>query len=162
MKDHILHEDKKLHLYCDEINQVIHQITPDLEREALKLEDSYSFILSAGRHGDAGHNGVMRNPETYKYRQPMTLTMNPEDGQHMALTDGDLVKVSTQVGHLSLPVEFSYQTAKGYVVVPHNVVFRLKGKGAINSVNLLTDDKDMDEITGNPFYRYVPCKVEKL
>lgn len=162
MHDHILHEDKKLHLYCDEINQVIHKITPNLEREGLKLEDGYSFVLSAGRHGDAGHNGVMRNPETYKYRQPMALAMNPEDGKVMTLRDGDMVKVSTRVGALSLPVEFSYQTARGYVLIPHNVGFRLKGKGPINSVNLLTDDKDMDEITGNPFYRYVPCKIEKL
>lgn len=162
LKEHIFHKDKKFHLYCDEINSYIQRITPEQEEKALQLKDGYNMLLSAGRHSEDGHNATMRNPETFKYRQPYTLAMNPEDGRDMGFVDGQLVRVTTKAGSLEIPVEYTWQTAHGYVLIPHHFGYQFEGKTYGTHVNSLTSHKDIDELTGNPVWRYTPCRVEAV
>ncbi len=162
IKKHIAHPDGKFHTWCIEIDEYIKRITPEQEEEALKLQDDYNFILSAGRHSEEGHNATMRNPATFKYRQPYTLAMNPEDGKEMGFENGQMVKVSTKAGELTIPVEYTWQTARGYVLIPHHFGYTFEGKKVGEHVNVLTSHKDIDELTGNPTWRYTPCRVEKI
>lgn len=162
LKRHIKHPDGKFHLWCREIDEYIKCITPEKEAEALKLKDGCNMILSAGRHSDDGMNATMRNPATYKFRRPYTLAMNPEDGKEMGFENGETVRVSTKAGSLEIPVEYTWQTARGYCMIPHHFGYKFEGKTVGSAVNLLTSHKDIDELTGNPIWRYTPCKVEKL
>ncbi len=162
LKRHIAHKDKKFHLWCEEIDDFIKCITPELEEPELVLGDGNNFILSAGRHSEDGMNATMRNPATYKYRQPYTLAMNPEDGKEMGLYDGQMVKVSTKAGELEIPVEYTWQTARGYVMIPHHFGYTFQGKKVGEHVNVLTSHKDLDVLTGNPTWRYTPCRVEAI
>jgi len=162
IKKHIAHKDGKIHTWCEEIDGYIKRITPEKEEEALKLKDGNNFILSAGRHSEDGHNATMRNPATYKFRQPYTLAMNPEDGAEMGFENGETVRVSTKAGELTIPVEYTWQTARGYVLIPHHFGYTFEGKKIGEHVNVLTSHKDIDELTGNPTWRYTPCRVEKL
>ncbi len=160
LKEHVTHKDKKFHLYCDEINNFLKKITPEKEEAELTLNKEFPMVLSAGRHSDDGHNSTMRNPETYKYRQPYAVAINPEDADEMGIKDGDNVKVTTKAGSLVIPVEYTYQAARGYVLIPHHFGFKFNGKTDGVGINELTSAEDIDELTGNPFYRYVPCRVE--
>ena len=162
LKRHIAHKDKKFHLWCEEIDEFIKRITPEQEEKELVLKDGNNFILSAGRHSEDGMNATMRNPATYKHRQPYTLAMNPEDGKEMGFADGQMVKVSTKAGELEIPVEYTWQTARGYVMIPHHFGYTFQGKKVGEHVNVLTSHKDLDELTGNPTWRYTPCRVEAI
>ena len=70
MERHIKHKDKKFHLWCKEIDEAIKTITPEHERDALTLKGGCNMILSAGCHSDGGMNTSMRNPGTYRFRDP--------------------------------------------------------------------------------------------
>lgn len=159
IKEHIRHKDKKFHLYCEEIDTYIKNITPEKEREEL---DKYPFILSAGRHIDVGVNTVMRNPETYKYRKPFTAIINPEDAKAMKVKDGDVVKLITKAGEALVPVECTYQASKGYTMIPQQFGLLFGGKTRGVGANEFTSEEDRDQLTGNPLIRFTPCRIEKV
>ena len=106
---------------------------------------------------------VMRNPDSYVYKDPYTLLMNPADAEHFDLKDGERVKLSTKRGSVEAPVEITYRAAKGYVMIPHHYGFEKDGKVFYGAkANDLTRGEDMDPITCNPYLRWVPCRIEKL
>lgn len=156
----IKHQDKKLHLYCDEINEYIKKITPEQEEKDLIMDEEFPLLLSAGRHADDGHNTTMRNPKTYNYRNPYVLALNPDDGDKFHVADGQMVKVITRAGEAEIPVEYTYQAAPGFAIFPHHFGLEVDGVCIGQAVNLLTETKNMEEITGNPLIRYVPCRIE--
>ncbi len=162
MRRHIKHKDGKFHLWCEEIDSALKDITPEKEAEALRLKDGFNMILSAGRHSDGGMNTSMRNPATHRYRETYTLAMNPEDAKELGFTDGQLVRVSTSKGSLTIPVETTWQTCRGYCLIPHHMGLTYEGRTYGTHINFLTDHKDIDTLTGNARWRYTPCRVEAV
>jgi len=162
MERHIKHKDKKFHLWCEEIDRVLKDITPAHEEEALRLKDGCNMILSAGRHSDGGMNTSMRNPGTYRFRDPYRLAMNPEDAERFGMADGETVRVTTNKGSITVPVEITWQAAPGYCMIPHHFGLQYEGKAHGMHINYLTDHRDLDELTGNAKWRYTPCRVEKI
>ena len=162
LKKHIKHKDGKLHLWCTEVDGYMPRLTPEAEEKALTQEGEYPYILSAGRHSDDGHNGCMRNPATYVYRKPYTVLMNPLDAQALGIGEGEEVRVVTQAGELTAPAEISFQAAQGYMLIPHHFGLTFGDVTVGTGVNTLTSHTAIDDLTGNPLIRYVPCRVEKL
>ncbi len=162
MERHIRHKDKKFHLWCREINRALRDITPEQEAEALRLKDGCNMILSAGRHSDGGMNTSMRNPGTWRFRDLYRLAMNPEDAAAFGMRDGETVRVTTNKGSITVPVEITWQTAPGYCMIPHHFGLQYEGRSHGMHINYLTDHRDLDELTGNARWRYTPCRVEKI
>ena len=149
MDRHIKHKDKKFHLWCEEIDEAIKTITPEHERDALTLKGGCNMILSAGRHSNSGMNTSMRNPGTYRFRDPYRLAMNPEDAAEFGFADGETVRVTTKKGSITVPVEITWQTSRGYCMIPHHFGLSYEGKTHGMHINYLTDHQDLDEMTGN-------------
>ena len=162
LKNHIRTKDGKFHTWCREIDEYMKRITPEAEEEALKLQGGCNMILSAGRHSDDGMNASMRNPATYKFRQPYTLAMNPEDAKELGFENGQMVSVTTKAGRLEIPVEYTWQTSRGYCMIPHHFGYTFEGKKVGEHCNVLTSHEDLEELTGNPVWRYTPCRVEAI
>ena len=162
MQRHIRHRDGKFHLWCEEIDEALRQVTPEKEEAALRLKDGCNMILSAGRHSDGGMNTSMRNPATWQYRDPYRLAMNPEDAKEMGFVDGQTVRVTTSKGSLTIPVETTWQTCRGYCLIPHHMGLLYEGKVYGTHINHLTDHRDIDELTGNAKWRYTPCRIEAV
>ncbi len=162
MKRHIKHKDGKFHLWCEEIDKYIKRITPEKEAAELELGDEWNMILSAGRHSEGGMNTSMRSTETIRYRDPYALAINPEDAAEMGFTEGQVVRVTTNRGSLEIPVEITWQTSRGYCLMPHYLGLLHDGKTYGTHANLLTDSRDLDELTGNSRWRYTPCRVEAI
>lgn len=160
--EHIFHKDKKLHLWCKEVDAVMERLTPELEEKDLTLPEEYPMILSSGRHQDSGVNAVMRNPKTYQYRNMDTALMHPDDAKRLGIESGELVRVTTKTGTGVLPADVSYQAAPNYVMIPHHFGFTFAGKTIGVNANEFTASEDIDELTGNPLLRYIPCRVEKF
>ena len=160
--DHIFHKDKKLHLWCREVDEVMWRLTPALEEKDLRLPEEFPMILSSGRHQDTGVNAVMRNPKTYQYRSMDTALMHPEDAARLGVEPGQLVRVTTKTGTGVLPAEVSFQASKNYVMIPHHFGFTFNGETIGVNANDFTASEDIDALTGNPLLRYIPCRVEPL
>lgn len=159
---YIAYEDKKIRMYVNVLDEYIKDITPEKEEPALKLPVEFPLILSAGRHMDGGVNGFMRDPATYEYRNPCTLAIHPDDGKKLGLKDGQWTRVTTDTDSVTIEAEFTHQTRKGYVLIPHQFGFDFNGKTYGVGVNKLTSAKNVDTLTGNPIWRYVPCRVEAI
>ena len=162
LEEHIFHKDKKIHLFCEEINSYIRHVTPEEEKVELNLTAEFPMLVSSGRHSEDGHNASMRNPATYKYRDPYKLIINPEDAKELCLADGQMVKVTTKSGSINVPLECTWQTSRGYVMVPHHFGFEFQGETIGEPASVLAPAEQRDELTGNPLYRYIPCRVEAV
>ena len=163
MEKHVVHKDKKMHLWCQEIEDYLNEyITPEAEAEALRLKDGNNLYLSSGYRYEAGVNNAMRNPGVNKYRKVWSLLMNPEDAKAFGFADGETIKLSTNRGSIEIPVEYSWRASRGYCLMPHHFGNHYQGKKLYMNANFLTDRKAIDKLTGNSEWRQTPCRVEKL
>ena len=80
----------------------------------------------------------------------------------MGFIDGQEVRVTTRAASLVIPLETTWQTNRGYVLIPHHFGFTFEGETVGTHVNLLTKDSEMEKLTGDPIWRYVPCRVEAV
>jgi anaerobic selenocysteine-containing dehydrogenase len=163
MEKHVVHKDKKMHLWCREIEDYLKEyITPEAERKALELKDGNNLYLSSGYRYEAGVNNAMRNPGVNKFRKVFTLLMNPEDAKEFGFADGETIRLSTKKGSIEIPVEYTWRASRGYCLMPHHFGNFYQGKQLYKHANFLTDHKDIDKLTGNSEWRQTPCRVEKL
>lgn len=163
--DHIYYPDHKFRLYDDTVNEHLSYINPEAEAAALAREmEDYTMLISSGNHEDGGHNASMRNRDTYKYRNPYTVLLNPIDAEELGILDGDQVKISTKrIKDVLAPAEVTYRAPRGYCIMPHHYGMEKNGKPFYGKNSaLLTRDVDIDPITGNPYNRFVPCRVERV
>jgi anaerobic selenocysteine-containing dehydrogenase len=79
------------------------------------------------------------------------ILVNPDDGAAAGLVDGAPVTVHNSHGELTGTVKFDPGTRRGVVSVPHGHVEA--------NVNELTDDQDIDLVTGMVRYSGVPVSL---
>lgn len=162
IKRRVKHKDHLIHLYCDEINEYMDRITPEKEEAELTLNKEYPMLVSSGRHTDEGCNTIMRNPAAYAYRKSCTVTMNPADAKNMGFVNDQQVRIITKAGEMTATVEITYTMSPGYCMVPHYFGLEFEGKTVGCGANEIVSENDLDEITGNPYLRYIPCRIEAL
>ncbi|MCG8473614.1 MAG: molybdopterin-dependent oxidoreductase, partial [Desulfobacterales bacterium] len=158
----IRHEDKKFHLYIEEVDEWIKEVTPEKERKAFAENEKFPLLLMAGRHTKYTINTLMRDPAWNEGKRACTLAMHPGDAKRFGLEDGDTVSISTEAATETIEVEITDHMRKGQVAIPHG--FGLDHDGKIFGVNAnrLTKNTHRDFFAATPLHRYVPCKVEKV
>ncbi len=129
-----------------------------------------SQLLLISRRELRSNNSWMHNlPRLIKGRNRCTLQLNPEDATARNLAEGQLVRVRSRVGAIELPVEITAALMPGVVSMPHGYGHARPGTQlevaqahAGASINDLTDDARLDELTGNAALSAVPVWVEAL
>lgn len=163
MKNVIEHKDGKIHLFDETADKFIRKLTVESERAATSPTEEYPDLMSSGLHSDDGDNNTMRNNDTYKYRRPYKLFMNPVEASEKNISDGEIVRVTTKAAHIDVPVEFTWKMAKGYCMLPHHMGLKNEHQPLYGEpANRIMSHEDYDEITTNPLLRYVPCRIEKI
>jgi anaerobic selenocysteine-containing dehydrogenase len=95
--------------------------------------------------------------------------LHAEDAQQHALNDGDLIKVTSKISSLSIPVKITENIKTGVVSIPHGWghVFAdtkiniAKEHPGVN-INRLMDEGEIDELSGNAVLAGVAINIEKL
>ena len=126
--------------------------------------DTLSLI---GRRDLRSNNSWMHNSERLvKGKERCVLLIHPDDAATRQLAEGATATVSSRVGTVTLPVQISDEMMPGVVSIPHGWGHGLSGvqlhvarahPGV--SVNDLTDDQQLDELTGNAVLNGVPVMV---
>ena len=121
-----------------------------------------------GRRQLRSNNSWMHNsPRLVRGKDRCTLLMHPQDAEAHQLTDGEMVTVHSRTGQVVLPLALSEAMMPGVVSVPHGWGHGLDGvllatavqhPGA--SINDLTDDQQVDQLTGNAAFSGVSVWVE--
>ena len=146
-------------------------LVKDVERikKALAQPVSSDFdLLLINRRHVRDNNSWMHNSERLvKGRNRCTLLMHPLDAQQRGVETGAKVEVLSRVGELKVEVELTEKIMRGVVSLPHGYGH---GRGGVRlnvaqahagvSVNDLTDEQVLDDLTGNAVFGGVPVRVQ--
>ena len=163
LPDRLLTENKR-------INLAPAVLVKDLER--LKLEETtasedYPFILIGRRHLRDNNSWLHNSERLMKGKNRCTLLINSVDAEKLNVLDEQVVKVSSRVGAIELPCEVTENIGRGVVSIPHGYGHGRAGvqldtatKYSGVSINDLTDDRVVDELTGNAAFSNVRVRLE--
>lgn len=139
----------------------------DLARFAEQELPSEHELLLIGRRHVRSNNSWMHNYHRLVKGKPRhQLLMNPADLASRGLTDGQRVQVRSRVGSIEVEVAASDEVMAGVVSLPHGWGHARPGvqmdiaraqPGA--SANDLTDERQLDALSGNAVLNGVPVEV---
>jgi len=117
-------------------------------------DDEYPMILTTGRIQYHYHTGTMtrRCPSLETLAPEATLEINPSDAERIGVSDGDMVKVSSRRGKISLRARVSGMVEKGVVFTTFHF--------SEAPVNRLTNDA-LDPVAKIPELKVCAVRVEK-
>lgn len=137
-------------VFANQFNRLKEQITAQNE-----MSDG-SFALIGRRHLRSCNSWMHNSERLTKGKELCTLMMNPADADALQLDDGTNVTVSSRVGSIEIPLERSDSVMQGVVSIPHGyghnrpgINMQVAEAHAGASINDLTDDQIIDEVSGN-------------
>ncbi len=153
------------------INLAPKVLVKDLERlktEEIKTED-FPFALIGRRHLRDCNSWLHNSEVLVKGKNRCTVLINQTDAEKLSLQNNQTVKVSSRTGAVEIPCEITENIAAGVVSIPHGygharVGVRLdtaKNHAGV-SLNDLTDDRVIDELTGNAAFSNVKVRVQAI
>lgn len=139
-----------------------------LEKENHQNEE-FPFAL-IGRRNLRDNNSWLHNSEILtKGKNRCTVLVNETDAQNLNFSDGQKIKVSSRVGAVEIPLETTDKIMRGVVSIPHGYGHDLDGvkldtakENAGVSLNDLTDENLIDELTGNAAFSNVKVRLEMI
>jgi anaerobic selenocysteine-containing dehydrogenase len=152
------------------INLAPTTLVKDLER--LKNEESaaseeFPFILIGRRHLRDNNSWLHNSERLVKGKNRCTLMINSLDAETLNAQNNQVLKVSSRVGAIELPCEITDNIGRGVVSIPHGYGHGREGirldtakKYAGVSINDLTDDYVVDDLTGNAAFSNVKVRLE--
>lgn len=153
------------------INLAPEVLVKDLER--LKTEeksaDEFPFSLIGRRHLRDCNSWLHNSEVLVKGKNRCMVLINSLDAKKLNLQNNQTVKVSSRVGVVEIPCEITENIGQGVVSIPHGYGHGRKGvkldtakNYAGVSINDLTDDRMIDELTGNAAFSNVKVRVQKI
>ena len=131
--------------------------------------DHDSFLLVGRRDLRSNNSWGHNSRRLVKGPRRCTLRMHPSDGVRCGLQDGDLAEVSSRVGQVQLPVEFTDEMMLGVVSLPHGwghgragTRLEVASAHAGVSANDVTDDQYIDVLSGNAALNGVSVTIRPL
>jgi anaerobic selenocysteine-containing dehydrogenase len=142
-------------------------ILADLARFASLQAPAADELLMIGRRHVRSNNSWMHNYHRLVKGKPRhQLLMHPDDLASRGLGDGQRVRVSSRVGVIEVEVVASLDMMKGVVSLPHGwgharpgVQMTIASGQPGSSANDLTDECQLDELSGNAALNGVPVTV---
>jgi anaerobic selenocysteine-containing dehydrogenase len=104
-----------------------------------------------------------------KGKNRCTLLIHPNDAQKIGIEDQQIVAIQSKTGKVEIPAEITESIMESVVSIPHGWGHGRKGikmsvaeAHAGVSINDITDENFIDELTGNAAFSGVPVRVEAL
>ena len=140
----------------------------DLARFAAQPLPGENELLLIGRRHVRSNNSWMHNYHRLVKGKPRhQLLMHPQDLAQRGLVDGQSVRVQSRVGSVEVEVAASDEMMPGVVSLPHGwgharpgVQMGIASAQPGASANDLTDERQLDSLSGNAALNGVPVRVE--
>jgi formate dehydrogenase (coenzyme F420) alpha subunit len=136
-----------------------YQELPEYRPPAYKSgpDSEYPFVLITGARKLLYYHSRFHNIKRFRTAIPSAeVEMHPADAGTAGVSDGDIVKVTSKIGSMEIPVKIMAPNE----ILPGNLQITHGWKSA--NVNLLTHDDRFDPISGFPLMKAVEVKLEKL
>ncbi|KAA3613987.1 MAG: molybdopterin oxidoreductase family protein [Calditrichaeota bacterium] len=162
MPNRLFTEDKKINLAPEILRNDLPRLKKRIEKSVTKDE-----LVLIGRRDLRSNNSWMHNSlRLVKGKNRCTLLMHPEDAAKRQIEDGQIVRVISRIGEINVAVQISDEMMVGVVCLPHGwghdragIELAVAKQHSGVSVNNLTDDHYLDELSGNAAVNGVPVKV---
>lgn len=138
------------------------------QRLAETREQDGPGMVLVGRRDLRSNNSWMHNVEMLVRGKPRcTLHVHPDDAARLDVADGAMARVTSRTGEVVVPVEVTEEIMPGVVSLPHGWGHGLPGSrqsvaaeyAGVNS-NLLSDETQLDPLSGNAVLNGIPVRVE--
>ncbi len=140
-----------------------------LAAKAAEFEAVSDALWLIGRRHLRSNNSWMHNiPKLMAGKSRCTLLMHPDDAQRIGVSDGGAVRIVSRTGSVVSQAEVSDAMMPGVVSLPHGFGHHRKGvrmsvaaedENAGVSINDLTDEQELDELSGNAAFCGLPVQV---
>lgn len=151
----------------------IHCVTPELLDDLSRLQQqlferspSTSLQLIGRRHLRSNNSWMHNYTRLVKGKDRCQLLMHPQDIAERGLSDGQQVRLRSRVGATQVTLLSSTDMMRGVVSLPHGWGHNLEGTQlrvanahAGVSINDLTDEQLLDDLSGNAALNGVPVTI---
>ncbi|KZZ63161.1 MAG: molybdopterin-dependent oxidoreductase [Oleiphilaceae bacterium] len=144
---------------------------PRLRKRLQELSNTKEpVMLLIGRRDVRSNNSWMHNtPRLVKGKNRCTAQINTADAKRLKLKHGELVKVSSDYGAVTIPCEVTDDIMTGVMSIPHGWGHDHEGtrlsvasqKPGVN-LNVLISDQFVDKLTGTSALNGMPVRVEAI
>ena len=156
----LFHEDKLLHLFCDEIAVEIRRL-----RESTGHDEKYPFT-TFGRREMRKINSWLKNAEMVRVGEPgPACVINPEDAKWLGLSEGELGRIRSRTGSIEARFEISEDVIPGSVAIPHGwSMHSSKDLGTKNEHFIANEviPAEMEPPSGQAILCGVPVQIEAV
>lgn len=168
LPDAIYHHNKLIDLSFDYFMADLPRLNKHFfESEPLHAD---SLLLIGRRHLKTNnswlHNSKRMVKGTNHGLSRCTAQLHPEDANKFQIADKQMIMVTSRVGQVMLPAEITDKIMPGVISIPHGWGHNKKGiqlqtakEHAGVSVNDLTDEMVLDELSGNAVLNGVPVTI---
>ena len=164
LPERLLTSGKRINLAPEILVRDLDRLGEETGRAA---DEEFPFSLIGRRHLRDCNSWMHNFDRLVKGKDRCTLMMNAVDAERLALKDGQTVRVISRVGAVELPLEVTENIAEGVVSIPHGYghgregsVLDVAADHAGASINDLTDENELDELTGNAAFSNIRVRVE--
>ncbi|MCB0579352.1 MAG: molybdopterin oxidoreductase family protein [Phaeodactylibacter sp.] len=141
----------------------------DLDRLRAEAPASDELVLIGRRHLRSNNSWMHNVPKLMAGKSICTLLIHPDDAAARGIADGARATVSSRVGAVEVDVEVTDAMMPGVVSLPHgfghgrdSTRLKVANAHAGVSINDLTDETFVDELTGNAALSGVPVEIAAL
>jgi anaerobic selenocysteine-containing dehydrogenase len=167
LPERLVHEDKIIRLAPALFLADLERAKEHFKQPAPQEAGVFTLL---GRRNLRDNNSWMHNSEKLmKGKKRCTLLLHPEDAAAQDIKDKEMVRVRSRVGTVEVEVEISDHIMQGVASMPHGYGHNRPGirldvaqQHAGASINDLTDELELDTLTGNAALGNVQVRVEKI
>ena len=159
LPDRLVHANKRIDL-------VPTLLKNDLERLINTPKAAGDFQLISRRELRSNNSWMHNSGLMMKGRNRCVLQINKMDADKLQVKNEQMVTVKSRVGELRVPIEISDEMMRGVVSLPHgyghdraDVRLQTAAKHAGVSINDITDELQIDDLTGNIAFSNVMVEI---
>jgi anaerobic selenocysteine-containing dehydrogenase len=161
-------KDKKIRLHRDFFMADLTRVEDHFFNDETNSLD-HTFSLIGRRHVRSNNSWLHNSKRLVKGKNRCTLMIHPYDASALKIDNWQTVKVRSRVGEVELPAEITDEIMQGVVSIPHGFGHNRQGTGwkiaeahAGVSVNDLSDEMQVDELSGNAVLNGIPVTIQTV
>ena len=167
LKEKLLTDNQEINLNPTLIVKDLERVKINVDKLLQEIQDNDFDLKLIGRRHLRSNNSWMHNAERLvKGRDRCTLMIHPETAAKRGIINQEKVQIESRIGRVEISVEITEDIMPNVVSIPHGfgharagVQMDIATAHAGVSLNDLTDELLIDELTGNSAFSGVPVRI---
>lgn len=167
LPEHLSNRDKLVDLAFDYFMSDLPRLKKTLLTKTKPPADQ--FLLIGRRHVRSNNSWLHNSYRLVKGKNRCTAMLHPTSAKKLKLGADETIEIKSKSGQIQIPVEITEAVMPGVVCIPHGWGHNREGiklsvaqEHAGVSINDITDEQAVDELSGNAVLNGVPVVINKI